>query len=237
VESSHYLRPASDEERAQARERIDLSTRQGRIDAAEGQGRIAHLARVRTLGELMAVVDDLPPLPELRSRASRPPRSGPPAPARPPVPPDVRLPLTSPGRADAPPPDVPYGPYGDQFAGTDPRSVSHRVVPQVVPTAWGPTWQLRVVPQTNRWAITSLVLGIASMVVAFCLPIGMVGAVAGHVAVHQIRLSDDAIDAGTVVAVGVQPQTGRGLAVAGLVLSYVGLTGWGALLLWLVLRT
>jgi hypothetical protein len=115
--------------------------------------------------------------------------------------------------------------------------VSHRVVPQVVPTAWGPTWQLRVVRQTNRWAVTSLVLGIASVVVAFCLPIGVIGAVAGHVALHQIRLSDDAIDAGTVVAVGVQPQTGRGLAIAGLILAYTGLVGWGALLAWGVLHT
>lgn len=251
-----YQRLASAADHDQAHERITLAYRLGVIDADECAGRLAHLAQVRTFGELAAVLADLPPLAQLWARQqaapgwpSPPPRPGSPSAAGPavvqPVPPAypgsqqqpaVRLPLTSPGRADAPPPQVPYGPYGNRFAGTDPRTVSHRVVPRVVPTAWGPTWQLAVVRQTNRWAVTSLVLGIASIVIAFCLPIGLIGAVAGHLALHQIRLSDDAIDAGTVVAVGEQPQTGRGMAIAGLVLSYLGFLGWGVLLTLVIVR-
>ena len=232
MDASTYLRAVTPVEREFANERIRLSEQARFIDADESAGRSAHLVNVRTVGELAAVVDDLPDLGDLRARRSGAlavPPSGYPAPVpgaavaswapgAVPAPRKVRLPLTSPGREDAPPPDLPYGPYGDQFDQADPRVLSHRVVTRVVPTAWGPTWQTLVVRQTNRMAVISFVCGLAALVCTITAPVGVV---TGHLALAQIRRSDLALAEGTVAAVGEQPQQGRGLAIAGLIISYV----------------
>lgn len=260
MESSIYLRAVTPVERAYADERITLSEQARFIDADEAAGRRAHLTNVRTVGELAAVVDDLPDLGDLRQQqttttvvATQPAWPGahaaqlaPAAPMTPgepgdlalwspgdaPAPRKVRLPLTSPGREDAPPPDLPLGPYGDQFAHADPRGLSHRVVTRVVPTAWGPTWQTTVVRQTNRYAVASLTLGICGVMCGATAPIGVV---TGHMALSQIKKSDLAFQQGTVAAVGEQPQEGRGLAIAGLITSYaITVTGL-VLLVWMVI--
>jgi len=232
VDASTYLRTVTPVERDLADERIRLSEQVRFIDADEAAGRSAHLVNVRTVGELAAVVDDLPDLGDLRARQSSAvavPPSGYPlpasgstvanwAPGAVPAPRKVRLPLTSPGREDAPLPDLPYGPYGDQFGLADPRVLSHRVVTRVVPTAWGPTWQTQVIRQTNRMAVISLVCGLASLICMISAPVGVV---TGHLALAQIKRSDLALAQGTVAAVGEQPQQGRGLAIAGLIVSYV----------------
>lgn len=232
MDASTYLRTVTPVERDLANERIRLSEQVRFIDADEAAGRSAHLVNVRTVGELAAVVDDLPDLGDLRSRQSSavpvPPSFSPaPAPGSTvadwapgvvPAPRKVRLPLTSPGREDAPLPDLPYGPYGDQFGLADPRVLSHRVVTRVVPTAWGPTWQTQVITQTNRMAVISLVCGIVAPF--SCGMTGTVGVVTGHIAMQQIKRSDLALAQGTVAAVGEQPQQGRGVALAGLILSY-----------------
>lgn len=218
MDAATFLRAVTPAERDLANERIALSAQAGFIDADESAGRSAYLVRVRTVGELAAVIDDLPDLGELRAGLSRavalPLAAYPPATA---APRRVRLPVTSPGREDAPPPDLPYGPYGDGFATADPRGVSQRLVTRVVPTAWGPTWQTQVVRQTNRLAVISLICGLT----AICLITAPVGIVTGHLALAQIRRSDVAVAHGTVAAVGEPPQQGRGLAVAGLIISYV----------------
>ena len=232
MDASTYFRAVTPVERALANERIGLSEQVRFIDADEAAGRSAHLVNVRTVGELAAVVDDLPDLGDLRARQSSAvavPPAGYPSPApgstvanwapgAVPAPRKVRLPLTSPGREDAPPPDLPYGPYGDQFGRADPRVLSHRVVTRVVPTAWGPTWQTQVVRQTNRMAVISFVCGLAAPVCTITAPVGVV---TGHLALAQIKRSDLALAQGTVAAVGEQPQQGRGLAIAGLIISYV----------------
>jgi len=231
VDASTYLRTVTPVERELAGERIRLSEQVRFIDADEAAGRCAHLANVRTVGELAAVVDDLPDLGDLRVRQSSA-VAGPPSaypvsapgstvatwvPGVVPATRGVRLPLTSPGREDAPLPDLPYGPYGDQFGQADPRVLSHRVVTRVVPTAWGPTWQTQVVRQTNRMAVISLVCGLAALVCVITAPVGVV---TGHLALAQIKRSDLALAEGTVAAVGEQPQQGRGMALAGLIVSY-----------------
>ena len=235
MEPSLYRRPVTATERELADERIRRSGQALVIDADECAGRLAHLASVRTVGELAAIVDDLPDLGDLRARGAAPirpsaaamvvqptvagPTSAGPTVAGPtvaqPTPRRGRLPVTSPGRADGPPPDLPPGPYGHQFVDADPRVLS-RVVTRVVPTAWGPSWQTTVVPQTNRYAVSSLVLGIAGVFCGIPAPIGIV---TGYLALVQIRTSDVALQRGTVAAVGEQPQTGRGLAKAGLIVS------------------
>lgn len=234
MDASTFLRAVTSTERDLANERIQLSEQARFIDADESAGRRAHLANVRTVGELAAVVDDLPDLGDLRARrstaAATPPAvyPGPPAPVGTsvaawvpgtvPQQRKLRLPLTSPGREDAPPPDLPYGPYGDQFGQADPRVLSHRVVTRVVPTAWGPTWQTVVVSQTNRMAVISLVCGLVALACVITAPVGVV---TGHLALAQIKRSDLALAQGTVAAVGEQPQQGRGMAIAGLILSYL----------------
>ncbi len=253
-----------------AAERIHRSADVRFIDAGERDARLAALGRVRTVGEVLGVVGDLPELDALRGAAPRSahpaPTSGPPGPrppagaqppvlpvpmpaampvpvpaampvpvpaAMPPRPPGPlrRLPITSPGREDAPPPTVPYGPYGDRYAGTDPRALSLRLVTQVVPTAWGPTWQVTVVRQTNRYAMWSLILGCIGV---FCGGAAPAGIIAGHAGLVQIRRSENALAVGTVVAVGEQPQEGRGLAIAGLIVSYLVTAAWLALIVWLI---
>lgn len=226
MDASTYLRAVTPAERDLADERIRRSEQVRFIDPDEAAGRSAHLVNVRTVGELAAVVDDLPDLGDLRARQS----SAITAPTAPgatiaawtpgavPSPRKVRLPLTSPGREDAPLPDLPYGPYGDQFGQADPRVLSHRVVTRVVPTAWGPTWQTQVLRQTNRMAVISLVCGLASLLCMISAPVGVV---TGHLALAQIKRSDLALAQGTVAAVGEAPQEGRGLAIAGLIVSYV----------------
>ena len=225
MEPSLYRRPVTATERELADERIRRSGQALVIDADECAGRLAHLSSVRTVGELAAIVDDLPDLGDLRARGAAPirPSAAPmvvqPTVAGPtvalPTPRRGRLPVTSPGRADGPPPDLPPGPYGHQFVDADPRVLS-RVVTRVVPTAWGPSWQTTVVRQTNRYAVSSLVLGIAGVFCGIPAPIGIV---TGYLALVQIRTSDVALQRGTVAAVGEQPQTGRGLAKAGLIVS------------------
>jgi len=232
VDASTYLRAVTPAERELANERIWASEQVRFIDGDEAAGRSAHLVHVRTVGELAAVIDDLPDLGDLRARRSiavAMPPSGYPSPApgtavanwvpgSVPRARKVRLPLTSPGREDAPPPDLPYGPYGDQFGTADPRILSHRVVTRVVPTAWGPTWQTVVMRQTNRMALTSLICGLTALACIITAPVGIV---TGHLALAQIKRSDLALSQGTVAAVGEQPQEGRGLAIAGLIISYV----------------
>jgi len=226
VDASTYLRAVTPAERDLADERIRRSEQVRFIDPDEAAGRSAHLVNVRTVGELAAVVDDLPDLGDLRAGQSSA-ITAPTAPAATiaawtpgavPSPRKVRLPLTSPGREDAPLPDLPYGPYGDQFGQADPRVLSHRVVTRVVPTAWGPTWQTQVLRQTNRMAVISLVCGLASLLCMISAPVGVV---TGHLALAQIKRSDLALAQGTVAAVGEAPQEGRGLAIAGLIVSYV----------------
>jgi hypothetical protein len=232
VDASTYQRTVTPAERDLADERIRLSEQVRFIDADESAGRRAHLRNVRTVGELAAVVDDLPDLGDLRGRGSSAvaisPSGYPSSPGSTvarwepgtfPAARKVRLPLTSPGRQDAPPPDLPYGPYGDQFGLADPRVLSHRIVTRVVPTAWGPTWQTQVIRQTNRMAVVSLVCGIVAPFT--CGITGTVGVVTGHIAMQQIKRSDLALAQGTVAAVGEQPQEGRGLALAGLIISYL----------------
>lgn len=63
--------------------------------------------------------------------------------------------------------------------------------------------------QTNGMAIASLVLGIVSLACSHCIT-AIPGVIFGHIALKQIRESG-----GT--------QTGRGLAMAGLVTGYVSL--------------
>lgn len=228
MDASTYLRAVTSAERDLANERIRLSEQVRYIDADEAAGRSAHLVNVRTVGELAAVVDDLPDLGDLRIRQSSAiaaPPSGYPgstvatwAPGSVPAERKVRLPLTSPGREDAPLPDLPYGPYGDQFGRADPRVLSHRVVTRVVPTAWGPTWQTQVVRQTSRMAVISFVCALVGFACMITAPVGIV---TGHLALAQIKRSDLALAQGTVAAVGEQPQQGRGFAIAGLVISYV----------------
>ncbi len=64
-------------------------------------------------------------------------------------------------------------------------------------------------PQTNGMAIASLVLGIVSLACSQCIT-AIPGVIFGHIALKQIRESGGA-------------QTGRGLAIAGLVTGYVSL--------------
>jgi hypothetical protein len=43
---------------------------------------------------------------------------------------------------------------------------------------------------------------------------------AGHWSLAQIKVSDRALQQGTVVAIGEPPQSGRGVAIAGVIVGY-----------------
>ena len=68
----------------------------------------------------------------------------------------------------------------------------------------------------NTLAIVSMIAGIAGMVIPFAASI--VAVVCGHVAKNQIRDSQGR-------------EGGDGMAVAGIVLGYIGIVGWGLLVL------
>jgi peptidyl-prolyl cis-trans isomerase B (cyclophilin B) len=72
-----------------------------------------------------------------------------------------------------------------------------------IPQAPQQTWPQPVAPRTNGLAIASLVLGICGFAL---LPV-----IFGHIALKQIR---------------VRGEGGSGLAIAGLVLGYLGVVAW-----------
>jgi hypothetical protein len=223
------LRAAAQPDLDEAAARIDLSRWLRLIDADEHAGRLAHLRNVRTMGELHALLDGIPPMAELQQRratyvpepvqssgmlpgsSSLVPYSVAPVKAR-------RLPRTSPQRQDVPPPDVGIGPYGRQFERADPRVISHRMMQRPILTPWGMRSQLVVHKETNVYAIVSLVLSISG--IALCPPTAILGVAAGHWSLAQIKVSDRALQQGTVVAIGEPPQSGRGVAIAGLIVGY-----------------
>lgn len=224
------LRAAGAPDLDEAAARIDLARWLRLIDADEHEGRLAHLRNVATMGELHALLDGIPPMVELQQRratyvpepvqapgilpgsSSLVPYSAAPAKTRP-------LPRTSPQRQDVPPPDVGIGPYGRQFERADPRVISHRMMQRPILTPWGIRSQLVVRKETNVYAIVSLVLSISG--IALCPPTAILGVGAGHWSLAQIKVSDRALQQGTVVAIGEPPQSGRGVAIAGVIVGYV----------------
>jgi len=68
--------------------------------------------------------------------------------------------------------------------------------------------QMPVVPQQNGMALTSLVLGIVSLVLGTLILTAIPGVICGHIARRQIRESP-------------YPQGGDGMAIAGLILGYL----------------
>ncbi|MEU8195945.1 DUF4190 domain-containing protein [Microbispora amethystogenes] len=64
-------------------------------------------------------------------------------------------------------------------------------------------------PRTNGMAVASLVLGVLGLL--FCGVPGIAGVICGHVALNQTRRTGE---------------QGRGLAIAGLILSYAGAAVW-----------
>ena len=223
------LRAAGHPDLDEAAARIDLARWLRLIDADEHEGRLAHLRNVRTMGELHALLDGIPPMMELQQRratyvpepvqqpgilpgsSSLVSYSAAPVRAR-------RLPRTSPQRQDVPPPDVGIGPYGRQFERADPRVISHRMLQAPILTPWGMRSQLVVRKETNAYAIVSLVLSISGFL---CLPTALLGVAAGHWSLAQIKVSDRALQQGTVVAIGEPPQSGRGVAITGVIVGYV----------------
>ncbi|WP_311921919.1 DUF4190 domain-containing protein [Microbispora sp. H10836] len=63
--------------------------------------------------------------------------------------------------------------------------------------------------KTNGMAVTSLIMGIVGLLL--CGFTAILGVIFGHVSLSQIKRTNE---------------EGRGMAIAGLVLSYVGLAGW-----------
>lgn len=98
--------------------------------------------------------------------------------------------------------------------------------PPPLPTAASATWPAIPPPVTqlprNSWAVASLALGVAGMLLAWVLGgIPSFLAIAfGHTAVAQTRKNPW--------------QRGRGMAVAGLVLGYLSITFWGLVLVFSV---
>ena len=224
------LRAAGASDLGEAAARIDLARWLRLIDADEHEGRLAHLRNVRTMGELHALLDGIPPMVELQQRratyvpepvqepgilpgsSSLVPYSAAPVKAQ-------RLPRTSPQRQDVPPPDVGIGPYGRQFERADPRVISHRMMQKPILTPWGMRSQVVVRRETNVYAIVSLVLSISGLFL--CPPTALLGVAAGHWSLSQIKVSDRALQQGTVVAIGEPPQSGRGLAITGVIVGYL----------------
>ncbi|TLD71870.1 DUF4190 domain-containing protein [Phragmitibacter flavus] len=116
-----------------------------------------------------------------------------PASALPPPPPPLETFSESPSSSTALPPAVPPS-YSSGAA----------------PTSNFPT--LAVGKPTSGLAIASLILGITSLPTTFCylgLFIGIAGIICGHIASGAIKRSNGTID-------------GKGIALAGLILSYIG---------------
>jgi hypothetical protein len=228
--ADQLLRTAEPRDLAEAAARIDLARWLRLIDADEHEGRLAHLQNVRRIGELQGVLDGIPPLAELQQRhatyvpppvdqsgffpgsSSLVPYSAPPSRVR-------RLPRTSPQRQDVPPPDVGIGPYGRQFERADPRMISHRMIQRPILTPWGMRTRLEVRKETNVYAVVSLVLAISGLFV--CPPAAILGVAVGHWSLAQIKVSDRALEQGTVVAIGEAPQSGRAVALIGVIFGYL----------------
>ena len=87
---------------------------------------------------------------------------------------------------------------------SDPTPPPAASVPEPTPYASAPAG-----PKTNTLAIVSLFTGVAGMLFPFLLPLGAV--IMGHIAHSQTKKYN---------------QPGRGIAIAGFVLGYVGLV-WG----------
>ena len=80
--------------------------------------------------------------------------------------------------------------------------------PQNPQSGWYPQGQQPAPKKTSLWAITSFILGLASLPTLFIA--GIPAVVCGHVALNDIRKSTGQL-------------TGQGLAIAGLVLGYIGI--------------
>jgi hypothetical protein len=101
--------------------------------------------------------------------------------------------------------DDPGGGYGQPSDGPyPPPSGGHGYLP---PGSYG--YQPPPRRGANGMAVTALIMGIIGLL--FCGVTGVLGAIFGHVALAQIKRTSE---------------EGRGMAIAGLVLSYVAIAGW-----------
>lgn len=160
----------------------------------------------------------------------------PPASDVPPAPPAYDAPPASPSY-DAPP-AAPYGypgtesappayapqppaaqPYGQNAPGAYPPPTGYPQQPQAAPYAYAGAYPYAAQPKTNGLAITSLVSSIAAFVV---LPFiaSIVGVITGHIALKQLRTSGE---------------NGRGMALAGVIVGWVGVAGGLLFILFIVI--
>ncbi|MEO7000781.1 MAG: DUF4190 domain-containing protein [Ktedonobacterales bacterium] len=86
--------------------------------------------------------------------------------------------------------------YGQQFYGQQPVYGQPMVMPMMTPVYMGPT------TETSGWAIASLICSL--------LGASILGVIFGHISLNEIKKS-----AGRV--------TGQGMAMAGLIIGYIGL--------------
>lgn len=124
--------------------------------------------------------------------------------------------------SDPYPPDPSYPSRGqyESGAGSVPPPAPGTYVPPPMQGMYGqPTYAMMAPKSTNGFAIASLVLGISSL--PFCyggILTGILGFILGLVGLRQINADPDRID-------------GKGLAIAGIVVSIVATLIWGFFLL------
>lgn len=113
------------------------------------------------------------------------------------------------------PPSAPYPPnapntYGQMPSSGQPGQMPPGAYPYgAYPYTYAPGYAGPMAPQTSGWAIASLVCSIAGWL-GFWLVGHLLGVIFGHIALSEINSSDGRIE-------------GRGLAMAGLVIGYIGL--------------
>ncbi|HEY7107339.1 MAG TPA: DUF4190 domain-containing protein [Acidimicrobiia bacterium] len=144
--------------------------------------------------------------------------------------PGERDPIPPYGTSNVPEPPEPPGPPGPPPAPVPPRSVAPGAPPTVtpppivppapppaapgsVPQRGTPPWPGSPRARTSALAVSSLVLGI----VGFFLITALLAVIFGHVALSQVKRSFGAIG-------------GRGMAIAGLVLGYLWLAFFAAII-------
>lgn len=123
-------------------------------------------------------------------------------------------PLPPPGGPAVPPPPPPPAPPAPPAYGYPP-------VPPPVPYGAAP-----IKPKANGMATASMILGILAVTLGLCLwffpVLPILAVVFGHIAMKQIRL---------------QGTGGRGMAIAGLVMGYIGIAVTVLLIIFMVVGT
>ena len=213
------LRAAGPADLDEAAARIDLARWLRLIDADEHEGRLAHLRNVRTMGELHGLLDGIPPMASCSNA----------------VPPTCRSPSQQPGIL---PGFVVAGPVLG-CAGQGPTTPAHLAAAPGRAAAGRGHRSVRAAVRTGRPAgdqppddAAADPHAVGDAVTArraqgdqrlrdrepraldlrdcsCCPPTAILGVAAGHWSLAQIKVSDRALQQGTVVAIGEPPQSGR----------------------------